>query len=429
MNSREESNVPPASILGDHELGHFIPFRKADVIDMCLADGALPQEHHQSFRDFCRILSALFHFEYHDGLEMMKDAFAPFNPDSDTHVSEPGAESGQLEDQFIAKLRQVLTGANYVELSREDLKENLDSETRFKVRLTVDMEDFEQLLIFVRGKHERLETERSCFGLIKRDVQVPYYGRVAVYIRFKDAEHFTAKKIKQSPFKPGGSYLKLFKDVPLDDLEIVFPNVRMSMRPLDKLLLGVPAAAGGIVVLFTKLYATLLLLLGVILFWLGLRDDEVQIEQHHLIALGVGTATLGGFVFRQISKIKNRRLRYLKGLSENLYFKVLDNNAGVFNHLVDAAEEEDNKEAILAYYFILTRGGDLSEEQLDAVIERWLAEEHGQKLDFEVDDAMAKLERLGMAWRQDGKLRVKPLDEAKELLDHTWDNYFTYNGA
>jgi len=398
------------------------------VIDMCVDDGALPPEQYQSFRDFCRILSALFHFEYHDGLETMKDAFAPFNPDSDTQICDAGAESGQLEEQFIAKLRQVLTGANYVELSREDLEANLDSETRFKVRLAVDLDDFEQLLVFVRGKEDRQETERRCFGLLKRKTQVEYYGRVAIYIRFKDEAYFGARKAAKMPFRPGASYLKLFKDVPLDDLEVVFPNVRMSMRPLDKLLLGVPAAVGGIVVAFTNLYATLLLLLGVILFWIGLRDQEVQIQQHHLIALGLGLATLGGFIFRQVSKIKNRRLQYLKSLSESLYFKVLDNNAGVFNHLTDAAEEEDNKEAILAYYFILTRGGDLDEQQLDAEIERWFAEKHDCKLDFEIDDAMEKLERLGLAWRQDGKLHVKPLDEAKELIDHTWDNYFTYNG-
>ena len=44
----------------------------------------------------------------------------------------------------------------------------------------------------------------------------------------------------------------------------------------------------------------------------------------------------------------------MKALSDNLYFKNLDNNAGVFYHLIDAAEEEEFKEAVLAYYFLLT---------------------------------------------------------------------------
>ena len=44
----------------------------------------------------------------------------------------------------------------------------------------------------------------------------------------------------------------------------------------------------------------------------------------------------------------------MKALADSLYFKNLDNNAGVFHHLVDAAEEEEFKEAVLAYYFLLT---------------------------------------------------------------------------
>tara|TARA_B110001469_G_C9327329_1_gene174897 strand:- start:313 stop:468 length:156 start_codon:yes stop_codon:yes gene_type:complete len=42
----------------------------------------------------------------------------------------------------------------------------------------------------------------------------------------------------------------------------------------------------------------------------------------------------------------------MKTLTDNLYFKNLDNNTGVFHRLIDAAEEE-GKEVILAYYFLL----------------------------------------------------------------------------
>ena len=49
------------------------------------------------------------------------------------------------------------------------------------------------------------------------------------------------------------------------------------------------------------------------------------------------------FLFKQISKYKNRKIKFMKALSDNLYFKNLDNNAGVFYHLIDAAEEEEFK--------------------------------------------------------------------------------------
>jgi len=165
-----------------------------------------------------------------------------------------------------------------------------------------------------------------------------------------------------------------------------------------------------------------------IALWLGLGGEPAtHVTQKEWVALAVGLVALGGFAFRQVNKVKGRRLKYLKSLSENLYFRVLDNNAGVIHHLVDAAEEEDCKEAILAYYFLLTRKGDLTEPELDGEVERWFAEKHGVTLDFEVDDAMAKLERLELAHREGEVLRVEPLDEAKRRIDSRWDNLFEYN--
>jgi hypothetical protein len=199
------------------------------------------------------------------------------------------------------------------------------------------------------------------------------------------------------------------------------------MKTIDKIVIGVPAAISGIIVLVTKLGASLLLVGSVISFWLGLKDQEVQIKQQHLIALGAGLGTLGGFLFRQINKYKNRKIKFMKALSDNLYFKNLDNNAGVFYHLIDAAEEEEFKEAVLAYYFLLTAKETLSKEELDHRIENWLAEKWDCQIDFEIGDATNKLQRLNLI-QQDGEiLRGVPLGEAKQQLDTIWDNFFTYS--
>jgi hypothetical protein len=47
-------------------------------------------------------------------------------------------------------------------------------------------------------------------------------------------------------------------------------------------------------------------------------------------------------------------------------------------------------------------------------------------IDFEVDDALAKLERLGLLKRNNKELSVLPLDEALILLDQRWDNFFLF---
>ena len=131
------------------------------------------------------------------------------------------------------------------------------------------------------------------------------------------------------------------------------------------------SAVSGIVVIATKLGCTILLIASVISFWLGLTNTEIKIEQQQLIALALGLATLGGFLFKQVNKFKNRKIKFMKALSDNLYFKNLDNNTGVFHHLVDTAEEEEFKEAILAYYFLLAEDRDFTKTQLDETVERW----------------------------------------------------------
>lgn len=62
----------------------FIPFTRSDVIEMCLKDALLTEAEAKEFREFCRILEALFHFEFHARLEKLKVCFGPFNPDADT---------------------------------------------------------------------------------------------------------------------------------------------------------------------------------------------------------------------------------------------------------------------------------------------------------------------------------------------------------
>ena len=69
-------------------------------------------------------------------------------------------------------------------------------------------------------------------------------------------------------------------------------------------------------------------------------------------------------------------------------------------------------------------------KELDRQIEQFLGEALGRPIDFEVDDALAKLLRLGLA-RQlaDGRYVAMPLAASLETLDHAWDNYFSYNAA
>ena len=124
---------------------------------------------------------------------------------------------------------------------------------------------------------------------------------------------------------------------------MLFPNTRVRMRLMDKLFIGVPALVSGGIVLSTKLGASLVLLGSLFGYWLGLHDQPTELNQARVMMLLAGAAALAGYLWKQFSSFKNRKIRFMQALTQNLYFRNLDNNAGVFHRLVNDAEDEESK--------------------------------------------------------------------------------------
>jgi hypothetical protein len=407
----------------------FIPFRKTSIVAMCAAD--LPAEERKSFQALADLLASLLHHEFRARLETLKDTYSPFNPDTDTRtIVEVGpAERQAAQQRLVDELTALAEDANFERIRTDELGRAFVEESLLKVRLDADFDDFEQVVFYRRGERTRQEEVKHMFGLRRRTIEFTNYGKVLVYVKFKDAAHFEAqgKHLEDLPFTPGATIIKLFQDVPRADLEMLFPNAQVRMRLIDKLLIGVPAAISGVIVVVTKLIAALIPLLLLLGFWLGVRREPVQLNQAQLVALGAGLMAFGGFLVRQFTKFKNRKIQFMKALSESLYFRNLDNDAGVFHHLLDAAEEEEVKEAVLAYHFLRTAGRPLTAAELDRRIEDWFARRWEATFDFEVDDGVGKLRRLRLVDDGQGRLTAVTLDEAKRRLDQTWDNLFAYN--
>jgi hypothetical protein len=136
--------------------------------------------------------------------------------------------------------------------------------------------------------------------------------------------------------------------------------------------------------------------------------------------------TLGGFSFRQWNKFKNRRVQYLKTLSENLYFRTLADGPGVIHTLLATAEQQEVSEVLLAYRFLLDAPSGRTEAELDRVVEGWLQDAHDRDINFEVADAVAKLHRLEVVTADGDVLRPRPLSESLALLDRRWDDLFNH---
>lgn len=375
----------------------FIPFRRSDLLQMLRSEARLNSEQEHAFESSVRTIGETFRNDFHDSRQGLKDCYAGLDPDADTRQF-PDSALGQ--DKAVEELKErlavLLDRANYEALSEVQLKKAFRSKSLFQIRLRVDLKDFDDLMLFCRGSSERTETVTSLFGLIKRQVRFLNYDRVVLFLRFADRGAKT-----DSDFTPGRVMIKLFQNVPDADLEMLFPNTRVAMRWIDRLLIGVPALASGAIVATTKLAAPLVLLGTLGGFWLGLHSEPVTLDKRGLVVLGAGMAALGAYLWKQWSSYRNRKERFRQALTRDLYFKLLDNNAGVLLRVLDDAEDSECKEAFVALYFLLAEAGPLSAEELDRIIEDWFAKRWHARLDFEIEDALQKLEQLGLAQKND----------------------------
>lgn len=405
---------------------HFLPFRREAVLAMCLEREGLDEADAKRFRALAKLLAAVYHFEFHDRLRALDDAYAPFDPDRDTRRGAPPtpAERAALRDALVDGLEDVLEKGNYVRIGEEELAHALEEESLFRIRLHIDFDDLEEFLFYRRGESVKRETLTKLWGLRKREIDVPAFERVLMFVVFKDAAWFAAKKRKDLLFEPGSTILKLFANIPRADLEMLFPNSEVRMKTTDKLAMGVPALVGGAVVVVTKLAAVLGLVAALVLFWLGFAEQRPVIDSARLVALGGGLAALGGYAVKQWLGYKNRKIRFMKALTDNLYFKNLANNRSVLGALVDRAEGEELKESLLAYRFLLEE--PLALEALDERIEAWLRDRYEADVDFDATDALDKLDRLGLAEREGDVWRATPLPDALRRLDTDWDAYFDF---
>jgi hypothetical protein len=397
----------------------FIPFRRHDIVEMCLQEVGLAQSE-SDFRRLAQMLAQIFHFEFHALLEALEASYTDLDPDVDTRrVDVP---RGNEQRPFVELLDGLLEKANYERISKADLNQALNESSLFKIRLHVDFTDFAEVSLFARGQSQRSEVLPTWFGLGSRHIEFTNFDRVVVFLKIRDDYQNPTPEL--SHCRAGATLLKLFRNVPRADLEMLFPNTRVRMRLMDKLFIGVPALVSGGIVFTTKLGASLVLLGSLFGYWLGLHDQPAELNQAGVMVLLAGAATLAGYLWKQFSNFKNRKIRFMQALTQNLYFKNLDNNAGVFLRLINDAEAEESKEALLAYYFLLISPVALTRAELDRQIESWFEARWDCSIDFEVGDALQKLRRLGLVVESAGELTAVDLVSAIGLLDKRWDNYF-----
>lgn len=403
----------PAAAPSNWRVENFIPIRKSDLITVLAREPALDEAERAGFLRLCRLLEATIHFEFQQFLEELKTAYAPFDPDADTTPIwvMSAEERRQRAQTLFERFRHVLAWANFTRLSQADLERALDAMSEWGVNLAVDFSRFEQLEVFARGAavlRRRRPRRLFIWPLRPPEVDVPIYQRLVVIFRLRE------RLEREEHGDPHTIYLKIFKNIPTMDLDMLLPGSRVRMSIFDRGKILLPIVSGLAIAVWKVVQGALVLLAT------GVYGA--------LAFLGLLGGTLG-YGLRSFHAHVRTVQRYQLNLTRSLYYQNLDNNAGVLHRLVDEAEEQELREAVLAWYFLWREAGPQgwSNTELDCRIEEFLAGLIHYQIDFEVSDALRKLERMGLVERlAEGRVRALDLPAALARLDAAWDQLFRY---
>jgi hypothetical protein len=396
---------------------HYLPIAVADLIQAL--QPLLPEEDRASWPSVTRVLQALLHHEYHDQLTQLFEAYRPFDPDEELPLRtamSPDDGAAALERLFHI-CRGLLLKANFVQLSQQDIADALAAASEWGVRLQVDTNSFERLAVFARGdtmNHRVRCTWRTWYR--QQRVEVPIYQRLVVLFRLKEEAplaHLLSEHARPRTSQVQPVFVKFFKDVPKVDVDMLLPGTGIHMTWFDRgrillptvsglAIAGLKIAKGAVIFAFAGVYG--------LLAFLGFVGGT----------LGYGLKSFFGYL-----QTKNK---YDLHLTRSLYYQNLDNNAGVFARLVYEAEQQEVREALVAYALLRQHAGEqgLLPAEIDRLAEVWLQALLEMPVDFEVDDALEKLERWKLLERlSDGRLRAVTPEEACRRLDALWDGWYS----
>ena len=397
---------------------YFIPFTREQITRMLIDISKLDNHQIDKFNQFCLLLNSIYHFEFHKDLEDLKSTYRIFNPDIEISSKElESINNSKNEVDFKNSLINTLAEGNFEKVSNENLHTAMEEEGIFPISCVIDFDVFDYYEIYYQGSRTSKEEIKTWIPFKSKEIEFKLYDRIIFFYKVKNQAFFESNTNKIKPGLPGKIYIKFFRNIPESDLEMIFPNPKPEMKFIHKMQIFLPLLAGfGVLIQKT--------IIGPKFYNTGTNPLEEGLS-YGLIALLI---VLGGYVLRTFLGYKNVVQSFLGEIAQSLYFKDKGNNQGVFSMLIDSAEEQESKEAMMAYYFLLTSKKKLNKKLLDNTIEDWLDQEYETKIDFEIDDALNKLEKLElMSQDKDGILTVVSLDKALEKMDYIWDNFFDYN--
>jgi hypothetical protein len=383
---------------------HFIPLARSELVEFLCADRALTEDESALFRSLCEQIATIYHLEYHRRLSELKQAYLPFDPDNDTTRLLPlTAEERQTRlNDLLSDFAWLLERAGFKHLSRSEIEPALEHASDWGIRMDVDFSAFEYIAIFARGDTIQTRSRRRWYKLYRtEEAEVPIYRRLVLILKLRQHPRL------RGPIDTDNVYLKIFKDIPKLDVLMLLPGARVRLSRLDRGKIGLPLLSG--------------LALAA---WNVLQDMAALLERwaaspNTMWALAAGGI---GYGYKSFHGYQQTKQRYHLTLTQSLYFQNLDSNAGVLMRLLDEAEEQECRLAILAYWCLWRYGGldGWTAADLDASVELYLDRYADLAFFCRGNAALTQLQKLGLVEAMGERYRVVPPPRAVEILQTGW---------
>nr|XP_043639324.1 uncharacterized protein LOC122610397 [Erigeron canadensis] len=215
------------------------------------------------------------------------------------------------------------------------------------------------------------------------------------------------ESIDQSPMLQ----LKIYERIPIPDLPVIFPHKKLSFRILDTVRLD---------------GATIL---GLLAYFINYKFENILSSPSAVLLDVIAASALVISFSRIILGYKQTWDRYELLVNRTLYEKTLASGFGSVHFLLDASEQQQYKEAILAYAILLKAGSmqatfaDSAQDQC----ERFMYDVFRKKVEMPIDKAVNTLMRLDLVIEKEVGERVGllpvPCSEAYTILKQRWNSF------
>ncbi|KAG8643877.1 hypothetical protein MANES_11G075900v8 [Manihot esculenta] len=410
-----------------------IPILKSQLILNLTGFIADPSERAE-FLKLCKRIEYTIRAWYHLQFEDLMHFYSLFDPESGAQKLEQQNLSPQeidkFEQNFLTCFFQVMDKSNFKIATDEEIDVALSGQYLLNLPITVDDSKLDKELLkryFAENHHVKLPAFADKYIIFRRGIGIDHTTDYfilekvdiliarfwAFLLRLMRIGNLLSKTTIQEPTferiivvyrktstktkKDRGIYVKHFQKIPMADMEIVLPEKKNpGLTPVDWVWFLGSAIIGLVAVM-----------------------SSLKMPMADLWVTFAVISTIIGYFAKIYIMYQQSLATYQKLITQLMYDKQLDSGRGTLLHLCDSVIQQEVKEVIISF-FILMKQGKATRQDLDKRCEQLIKEVFDESCNFDVDDAVQKLERLGIITRDDlGQYSSVDMKRANEIIGTT----------